>query len=152
MVGRKLDEGLDRLVVLLVEVLTALAGAELREGVDHHESGIRVSVEPGFQGIKASISEPGPLGGELEAFRSSAAWQELLQPGLEPSGIVLKGQVEDRTLSTLFVPRATPPAATAKDVPRASQLLPIFGLPARIVVPLGRSQAQSNAASGTRWP
>src|SRR5215218_2362609 len=56
-----------------------------------------MGVEPGFQVLKTSISEPGPEGGELEDFRGYAAGKQLLQPGLEPSGVVLKGQVEDRT-------------------------------------------------------
>src|SRR5215211_4384228 len=35
-VGRKLDEGLNCFIVLLLDVLYGLPGTELREGVDHH--------------------------------------------------------------------------------------------------------------------
>lgn len=73
------------------------------------------------QASKASVSEPAPLGGELEAFRGRAARQQLLQPGLEPSGVVLKGQVEDRTP---FNPFRTEGDATRRNRHRRAQSEP----------------------------
>ena len=96
-VGRKLDEGLDRLVVLLVEVLTALTGAELREGVDHHESGIRVSVEPGFLGHQGLHLRAWATRWRARGLQEQCRLAGASSAGIEPSGIVLKGQVEDRT-------------------------------------------------------
>jgi hypothetical protein len=73
---------------------------------------------------------------------------QFAEPLLQPSEVVLKGEVEGSPRSTRFVPNATPPVATALHRSSAIHDLPNFGLPARNITPSGSMSGTAHRTGG----